>query len=98
MSIISSLLNAGASIVKTTAKGTLVVTRVAVISTVTASAAVVAAVVGEEKIAARQLQEDPNIKAGLDACKASYAASREYARNKAAAIEAAATDFAARHK
>ena len=98
MSIISSLFNAGASIVKVTAKGTLVVTRVAVVSTVTTTAAVAAAVVDEAKIAARQLQSDPNVSASISVGKAAYATSIEYGRNKAAAIEAAASEFADRHK
>ena len=98
MSIIRSLLSAGSSIVKVTAKGVLVVTRVAVVSTITTTAAVAAAVVDEAKIATRQLQSDPNVSAGIEAGKAGYAASMTYARNKASAIEVAATDFAARHK
>ena len=94
MSIISSLFSA----FKFTAKGALVVSRVAVVSTVTASAAVMAAVVDEAKIAASQLRADPNITAGIEAGKAGYAASMTFARNKASAIEAAATDFADRHR
>ena len=98
MSIIRSLFNAGSSVVKVTAKGVLVVTRVAAVSTITTTAAVAAAVVDEAKIATRQLQSDPNVSAGIEAGKAGYAASTTFARNKASAIEAAATDFAARHK
>ena len=98
MSIISSLFNAGSSVVKVSAKGVLVVTRVAAVSTLMTTAAIAAAVVDEAKIAARQLQADPNVSAGIEAGKAGYAASMTYARNKASAIEAAATDFAARHK
>ena len=98
MSIISSLFNAGASIVKVTAKGTLVVTRVAVVNTVTTTAAVAAAVVDEAKIAARQLKSDPNVSAGISAGKTAYVTGSAYARNKAAAIEAAASEFADRHK
>ena len=98
MSIISSLFNAGSSVVKVTAKGVLVVTRVAAVSTITTTAAVAAAVVEEVKIAARQLEADPHVKAGMEAGKAGYTASMTYARSKAAAIEAAATDFADRHR
>ena len=98
MSIISSLFKAGSSIVKVTAKGTLVVTRVAVVSTVTTSAAVAASVVDEAKIAAGQLKADPNVKAGIEAGKTAYVTGSAYARNKAAAIESAATEFADRHK
>ena len=97
MSIIS-LFNAGSSVVKVTAKGVLVVTRVAAVSTLTTTAAIAAAVVDEAKIAARQLEADPHVKAGIEASKAGYVASMTYARNKAAAIEAAATDFADRHR
>lgn len=98
MSVISSLLNAGTSVVKVTAKGVLVVTRVAAVSTITTTAAVAATVVEEAKIAARQLEADPHVRAGIEAGKAGYAASMTYVRNKAAAIEAAATDFADRHR
>ena len=98
MSIISSLFNAGSSVVKVTAKGVLVVTRVAAVSTITTTAAIAAAVVDEAKIATRQLQSDPNVSAGLNAGKAGYAASMTFARNKASAIEAAATDFADKHQ
>ena len=98
MSIISSMFNAGSSVIKTTAKGVLVVTRVGVVSMVTTTAAVAATVVKEAQIAASQLRADPNINAGIEAGKAGYAASMTFARNKAAAIEAAATDFADRHR
>ena len=98
MSIIRSLFNAGSSVVKVTAKGVLVVTRVAAVSTLTTTAAIVAAVVDEAKIAASQLEADPHVKAGMEAGKAGYAASMTFARNKASAIEAAATDFADRHR
>ena len=98
MSIISSLFSAGSSVVKFTAKGVLVVTRVAAVSTITTTAAVAAAVVEEAKIAARQLEADPHVNAGMEAGKAGYTASMTFARNKASAIEAAATDFADRHR
>ena len=95
---INSLFKAGSSVVKVTAKGVLVVTRVAAVSTITTTAAVAAAVVEEVKIAARQLEADPHVKAGMEAGKAGYTASMTFARSKAAAIEAAATDFADRHR
>jgi len=98
MSILDSLCNAGSSVVKTTAKGVLIVTRVAVVSTVSTTAAVAAAVVDETKIAARQLHADPNIKAGIDTARACYASGMAYARYKAADVEAAASAFEARHK
>ena len=79
-------------------KGVLVVTRVAAVSTITTTAAVAAAVVDEAKIAARQLEDDPHVKTCMESGKAGYTASMTYARNKAAAIEAAATDFADRHR
>ena len=98
MSIISSLFNAGSSVIKTTAKGVLVVTRVGVVSMVTTTAAVAATVVDESQIGASQLRADPNINAGIEASKAGYAAGMAYARNKVATIEAAASDFETRHK
>ena len=98
MSIIRSLFNAGSSVVKVTAKGVLVVTRVAAVSTITTTAAVAATVVEEAKIAARQLEADPHVRAGIEAGKTGCAASMTYVRNKASAIEAAATDFADRHR
>ena len=98
MSILSSLLKAGTSLVKVTAKGVLIVTRVAMVRTVTTSAAVAASVVDEVKIAAGQLKADPNVKAGIEAGKTAYVTGSAFARNKAAALEAAATDFADRHR
>ena len=98
MSVLSSLFNAGAIIVTTSAKVVLVTTRVAVVSTVTTSAAVAAVVVHEAKTAAKEIQADPNIKAGIEASKSVFAESRSYVQRKVTSIETAAIDFEARHK
>ena len=98
MSILSSLFNAGAIVVTTSAKVVLVTTRVAVVSTVTTSAAVAAVVVHEARTAANQIQADPNIKAGIDAGKTVYTAGMSYVQDKVTSIESATIDFEARHK
>ena len=98
MSVINSIFNVGAIVISTATKLALVTARIAVVSAVTTTAAVAATVVDESIKAANQIRDDRTVNAGIEHGKASYAASVTYAKNKAAALESAASAFEARHK